>query len=87
MLGKAGLYIGDRQWDSFRLILYGLLVFFLRLQYEVFCFALVISFFFFKCPLYPRFAKYRRSKKLPVKQIRCKRRARLKGVVNIGIYV
>ena len=32
---------------------------------------------FRSCPLYPRFAKRLRSKKLSVEQIRCKRTARL----------
>ena len=62
--------------ESVQIYLLWLACVLLRLQYEVFCFALVISIFY-KCPLYPRFAEHVRSKKLSVEQIRCKGRARL----------
>ena len=42
--------------ESVQIYLLWLACVLLRLQYEVFCFALVISIFY-KCPLYPRFAE------------------------------
>ena len=84
--------------ESVQIYLLWLACVLLRLQYEVFCFALVISIFY-KCSLYPRFAEHLIRRSCPWSRFGVKEElgcrvstflcdmCDLKSIVNIGVYV